>query len=376
MGFSVRLAPGVRIRMNSRGVRASIGTRAARIHVGSGRTGFSTGAGPFSFYTSLSGSQSRSRARSSGPTRRSPAATSRALEASARSVAASERLLYIQELVDLVASLTSLHWADFQSSSAPVAPPAQLIDEAAVFLRHRQAALKGVGILAWSRRARAKRDGRESAAREIAAARAAADDVRMAQQEDLDQVWSALGANDPYTVMHVLETAFEDNEAMAVPLSVDGAEAILLVLVPPSTAMPSKLPSVTPGGKPTLKQATKQATATLHKEVVAGFTLVTVKEAFAQVPALQSVRVVAVTRSAPDAYGTISAQVLLAATFERSRLVGVRWRETGAIQIVNEASSELAIRQSGSAQALTPLDLSTEPELDALIKSVDLTEQD
>jgi hypothetical protein len=45
-------------------------------------------------------------------------------------------------------------------------------------------------------------------------------------------------------------------------------------------------------------------------------------------------------------------------------------------QIVNEASSELTIRQSGSAQALTPLDLSTEPELDALIKTVDLTEQD
>src|SRR3954465_9509152 len=53
MGFSVRLAPGVRVRASSRGIRTSVGPRAARVHFGAGRTGFSTGAGPVGFYTSL-----------------------------------------------------------------------------------------------------------------------------------------------------------------------------------------------------------------------------------------------------------------------------------------------------------------------------------
>ena len=45
MSFSVKIAPGVRVRASSRGVRTSIGPRVARVHVGAGRTGISTGAG-------------------------------------------------------------------------------------------------------------------------------------------------------------------------------------------------------------------------------------------------------------------------------------------------------------------------------------------
>jgi hypothetical protein len=55
MGFSFKVAPGVRIRASSRGIRTSVGPRAARVHFGSGRTAFSSGAGPVSFYTSLGG---------------------------------------------------------------------------------------------------------------------------------------------------------------------------------------------------------------------------------------------------------------------------------------------------------------------------------
>ena len=38
MGMSVRLAPGVRVRVSSRGVRTSVGPRVARLHVGGGAT--------------------------------------------------------------------------------------------------------------------------------------------------------------------------------------------------------------------------------------------------------------------------------------------------------------------------------------------------
>jgi Protein of unknown function (DUF4236) len=59
MGFSIRLAPGVRIRASSRGIRTSLGPRAARVHIGGGRTGVSTGFGPVGFYTSLGGGRRR-----------------------------------------------------------------------------------------------------------------------------------------------------------------------------------------------------------------------------------------------------------------------------------------------------------------------------
>jgi hypothetical protein len=63
MGFSVKLAPGVRVRVSSHGVRAGIGPRIARVHVGTGRTGLSSGLGPFSVYGAVGG---KSRRKSTG----------------------------------------------------------------------------------------------------------------------------------------------------------------------------------------------------------------------------------------------------------------------------------------------------------------------
>jgi Protein of unknown function (DUF4236) len=59
----MRLAPGVRVRVSSRGVSAGLGPRVARVHVGArGGVGVSSGAGPFSAYLSLTPHSSRSRA--------------------------------------------------------------------------------------------------------------------------------------------------------------------------------------------------------------------------------------------------------------------------------------------------------------------------
>jgi hypothetical protein len=66
MGFSVKLAPGVRVRVSSHGVRAGIGPRIARVHVGAGRTGFSSGLGPFSVYGSVGGKRRRNSSRNNG----------------------------------------------------------------------------------------------------------------------------------------------------------------------------------------------------------------------------------------------------------------------------------------------------------------------
>src|SRR3954470_10325030 len=84
MGFSIKIAPGVRVRASSRGVRTSIGPRAARLHVGAGRTGVSTGVGPVGYYTSLGGRPSRRRPSAASYQRQltaSPAAAAKAEEA-------------------------------------------------------------------------------------------------------------------------------------------------------------------------------------------------------------------------------------------------------------------------------------------------------
>ncbi|MEV6371484.1 DUF4236 domain-containing protein [Micromonospora musae] len=78
MGFSIKLAPGVRIRASSRGIRTSVGPRVARVHVGAGRTGVSIGIGPVGFYPSLGGCARRSsRSRGTTPSTAAYASSSR-----------------------------------------------------------------------------------------------------------------------------------------------------------------------------------------------------------------------------------------------------------------------------------------------------------
>jgi Protein of unknown function (DUF4236) len=72
MGFSFKVAPGVRIRASNRGLRASVGPRVARVHVGAGRTSMSSGLGPVSLYHTVG----KARGRLLAVTRRSRCAAS------------------------------------------------------------------------------------------------------------------------------------------------------------------------------------------------------------------------------------------------------------------------------------------------------------
>jgi hypothetical protein len=132
MGFSLKLAPGVRVRVSSHGVRAGIGPRVARVHVGTGRTGFSSGLGSFSVYGAVGGKRRRE----------------------------------------------SSHQGGGRGSGRPS------------------------GAAALERQAAAARR-----------AQAEADKAREAQR---------LAGNDPETVLATLAEAFEDNEAPAAPVGIDG----------------------------------------------------------------------------------------------------------------------------------------------------------
>lgn len=364
MGFSVKLAPGVRVRASSRGVRTSIGPRAARVHVGAGRTGFSTGAGPVGYYTSVSGPSRRSGTTSSGTTNRQLATASQV-----------EKAEQAQQLADALSAVLDLPRTTFPDAQRPLAPAPPAVDLAA--FRHRHQAEAKASTSVFSRAAR--RAALEEADRRAKAdARALEDQYaaqRLAWQQALDTQWQALMSNAEDEVLASLAEAFEDNEAAAAAVGLHGDEVSLVVLVPAESALPERRPTTTAAGNLSLKKLTKREAADLYKLVVCGHALVTVKEAFAVAPGLRAARVVAMRAAAPDAYGNTRPEVMLAARLERSSLHGIRWDDADAVQIVNDAATEVVMRQQkGATAALAPVDLTGEPDLAALLDAVDFEE--
>lgn len=364
MGFSVRLAPGVRVRVSSRGVRTSLGPRAARVHVGAGRPGFSTGAGPVGYYTSLGGGRPR---RTTGS-----AAAARELATARRAMTAQAKAEEAQRLSAALEAVLDLHRAEFPPARPPTAPPPPPIDVADIRRRHIAEAKAATSIFARAERKAALAEAERRTAAEVSHLQQTYAAQQAAWQASLDQQWRALNANEPEAVLTTLAAAFEDNEAAASAVGVGGAEVSLVVVVPRPDALPERHPTLTPAGNLSLKKFTKRELADLYKLLVCGHVLVTVKEAFAVAPGLQAARVVAVRPSAVDAYGRIHAEPLVAARFERSALIGIQWAQADAVRVVNDATTERILIQKGATQQLMPIDLDEEPGLRPLVEAVDM----
>jgi hypothetical protein len=364
LGFSVKLAPGVRVRASSRGLRTSIGPRAARVHVGGGRTGFSTGAGPITLYSSLGGhSRSGGRRPSAGSYQRqltvSPAAAAKAEEA--------------QRLARLFQELLSVHREEFPAVQAPVAPPPSEPDVEAIRRRSRDAALAGIGFFKRAARAAAREQAARNAEDEIQRLRAESAREQASFQAELDDWWQALCANDPATVLGALAEAFEDNEAAAAPLGVDGDEAALVVLAPTESIVPERMPGTTAAGNLSLRKLPKGERAAFYTLAVMGHVVVTLKEAFAVAPGLNSARVIALRPGGTDAYGHPRLECVLAGQWRRSAFDGVQWRTADAATVAQDTASELLIKLRGGKE-LQPLDLSDQPGIRALLQIVDVAE--
>lgn len=382
MGFSVRIAPGVRVRASSRGIRTSFGTRAARIHVGAGRTGFSTGAGPFTYYTNVGGSKrkrrsvARSRAASTPRTASASTAASRSTTRTTITLAQANKQQEASRLRDAFEAITTIHQETFAPAQKPLAPPAALVDAGAIRRECTAAALKGVGLFDRAGRTAAKEKALAEAELRIQKEVQARREQAVEQQGELNQLWVRLLANDPETVLDRLATAFEDNEAAAAPLGVSEAEATIVVLLPGEDVVPTRRPTTTAAGNLSLKRMAKKDRDAFYTRLAAGYALVTIKEAFAVAPALESVRVVAVRRVKKNAYGAKLAEVLLAAQVRLSALAGVQWTSQDAPTLLRDVADELLIHEKGVAKTLTPLDLSTEPELEKVVDSIDFDELD
>lgn len=364
MGFSVKLAPGVRVRASSRGVRTSLGPRAARLHVGGGRTGFSTGAGPVSYYTSAGGSRAGGTTRSGTGT----AAANRQLAAASR---AADKQAQALALNDALRSILNVHQATFPPARRPVAPPPPPIDRSVIRAKHVSAAKAATSVFQWAARKAALAEAERRAQVDAGAVTAYYATERAGWQSTLDKRWAALKTNAVDTVLVALADAFEDNEAAAAAVGVEGPEVTLVVVVPPVSAIPERRPTTTAAGNLSLKKLTKTETADMYKTLVCGHVLVTVKEAFAVAPGLTSARIVAVRGTPPDAYGEIKPEVVLAARFERARLIPIQWNKASAPQVVNEASSELILVQKGATRQVMPIDLAKEPELAGMLDTIE-----
>ncbi len=193
-------------------------------------------------------------------------------------------------------------------------------------------------------------------------------------QWELNQQWQRLCGNDPAMVLAVLADAFEDNEAPAVPVALTGSEVSIVILAPGLDFVPERIPARTAAGNLSLKKLTKTERASYYALTLCGYLLVTLRETFAVAPGLGSARAVVLRTDRIDAYGRVRLECMLAGRFERRSFDGIRWDAADAAAIVNDTAGNLLIKQKGAAKELYPLDLHAEPELQALVNAVDLTE--
>ncbi|MEQ6900335.1 DUF4236 domain-containing protein [Nocardioides sp. YIM 152588] len=356
-GFRFRVAPGVSVRASRRGLRTSLGPRAARLHVGSGRPGVSTGAGPFTYYTSLSGSSSRRRATS-------PAGRA------APGAAAADKEAEAQRLASQLQAIAGLNDVTFEPSRRPLAPPPAPVDYWSLLRRHRKATLAGVSVFDLSARRAAVASAVRAAESEHAEAVAAAVEGMYEEQSSLDETWGLLSECEPDVVLAALARAFEDNEAPAAPVGVEHAEASIVVRVPGPEVVPDRRPTTTSAGNLSLKKVSKTEAAAIYTSLVCGHVLLTAREAFAVVPFLDAVRIVAVRAVAPDG----PPEVLMAAAFRKSAVDARPWRGIDALTALNDCSFETVLRRKGVTRALAPLDLRAEPAVAAVIDLIDLTD--
>jgi len=293
------------------------------------------------------------------------------LAAAPRATAKAEQT---HRLADALRTIMSLHRAEFEPARRPVAPEPPAVDETSIRRQHTKQARAATSIFARRARKAALAEAARRAETEIAAAHEANREQQNRWQASLDAQWKALHENAPEVVLAALTAAFEDNEAAAAAVGVQDTEAALVVVVPPADAVPDRRPTTTSAGNLSLKRLTKRETADFYRLLVCGHVLATVKEAFAVAPALQAARIVALRPSQPDAYGRVGPEVLLAARLKRARLVGIRWADADASQVVNVAHSELILTRRGATHELQPLDLGQHPDLATLIEVVDFEE--
>lgn len=208
------------------------------------------------------------------------------------------------------------------------------------------------------RRARVERDVQDEASAE----QRRRGEAQRTEQTELDREWQALLANDPETVIAVLEEAFEDNEAPAAPIDCRESGITVMLRFSSTEVIPERRPDVTPSGRPTLKKRSKTDRNELYLEALGSNVLATVREAFAVAPNIGEARVVVIREEVSGSHaGKLAA--IYAARFDRSEARKLFSTTAPSIELMH--ADEAIINLRGQTREVSPLDLSGEPELQA-----------
>jgi hypothetical protein len=285
-----------------------------------------------------------------------------------------QKLQTAQQLQTALNGMLSLHRHAFEPMTEPVAPEPRPIDVAPLRAQLRKQNLVGIRLLA-----RAERKAAKAEADRAADALAALQFAELLRQRDeraafLKSWWTKLLRNDPEVTEELLSRAFEDNDAAAAVLSVDGSDVSMVVMVPDDTVVPDRYPTTTDAGNLSIRKMTKKDHDAYYRELVAGNLLVTVREAMAVAPGATTARIVAVRAGRPNGFGTVAVEALAAAAFKRTTLESVAWEQASATSILNDASTDLVVNYHGGGLTVTPIDLSKETDVAKLVAAIDLDE--
>lgn len=351
MRYSIRVAPGVRLRPSRRGIGVSLGKGRTWLYLGPTGAGASTGVGAVRFYQWHGGRRGRRPA----------------LSQYEREQRAAQRAQELQALAARVEHLLSLHRQEFPPARPPVAPPARPVDEKEIERRWLRRERAGIPWFRRRERRAARERARAAAAREIAQERRRREEEREALQRELDEHWRLLCANDPPTVLETLEAAFADNEAPAAPIDCENGRATVVLLVEGEELVPERVPTLTPTGRPTTRKLSQTDRNRFYRSWIFSNVLVTAKEAFAVAPGLAAVTVVALRRET-NPFGETRLSALYAGTFSRDRFERLDFSRDDVLDAPLYAE-EVRLETKGRTMAVRPLDLDKHPDLKDLVEA-------
>jgi hypothetical protein len=352
VGFSMKIAPGVRVRASSRGVGASVG--------------------PFSAWTNTSSGRRRRTANDSLLLMTLEALERRNLERQRR-IAEQQYMQQLAELEELrelenaMLRLTEQHLDDFPAGDRPVAPDPEPVDDSAVKAQHLERAMSGLSLFALKARRDAREEGFRAAEAEIAAERDRRQRERVEQQVAFDEVWERITANDPELVVGLLEACFADNAVPAAPLNVEGDAATVLVRLPSREALiPAQVVRET-RTQYRITELKKTEQAAFYFRILASTVVATVRETFAIAPGVNEISLL-VVRDESTTEGDPVVTPLYCGVFPRDFLLGYELRDAYFLEDVLNAFGVVRLR--GRTRDLAPLVLSGEPEIRAAVEQI------
>lgn len=390
IGFSVRIMPGVRISASTRGIRVGLGPRAARVNVGSGGTSFSSGMpsvhvsasargiraglGPQAARVNV-GSGGTSLSTGFGPFYASTGTGRRqsqggnvhqSFKAYEQQMRRAQRAQEMAEIAQIEQQLVTAHLEEFPPAQAPKAPTPAPVDRDAMLRNFRKEALRGISLFDRSARRAAKREADEQAERAFQAEERRRAEAHAEEQAHLDATWQRLTANDPQTVLAVLEEAFEDNQAPAAPVNCEGDETTLFMLYDSPDSIPDRKPALTSSGYPTLHKRNKSERNQLYAASLASSILVTAKEAFAVALGTNRIVALAMRKEERPAPARPVLSCLYCGRFERGRFERIDWTSVDPLEEISRTPGAMIERKWHTAE-IAPLNLSDTPDLAAVL---------